>query len=102
MLVDLSASQPNVTKGGVIIPENAIVELQPIGKVVSVGQGVMTSHGWDKPQVKVGDLVKFERGRTPWVDKENGIIALWAHEIIGVEAEADLVRANGKLVEAVR
>jgi co-chaperonin GroES (HSP10) len=103
VFVDLSESNPHLTKGGIHLPENAAIELQPSGRVVSVGPGVMTAMGWDQPQVKVGDIVKFERSnRSPWVDKENYVVSVWAGDIIGVQREADIVRNRKPLTEAVR
>jgi co-chaperonin GroES (HSP10) len=102
--VDVSESVPGRTKGGLHLPDDTTVDQFAFGKVVSVGQGVMTAHGWDAPDVKVGERVMFDRrsvaGR--FIDKDKFIAWLMWSEVIGVERNADIHRANGKpqLVES--
>lgn len=102
ILVDISENVPGFTKGGLKLPENTKIEPIGTGKVISVGPGVMTAHGWDAPMVTVGDRIIFERARTIPIDKPNFIVALWAGDVLGVERETELSRPtlNGRLVEA--
>jgi co-chaperonin GroES (HSP10) len=111
ILIDVSDYLPGKTKGGLHLPENTRVDPIGTGEVVSVGQGVMTAHGWDSPQVKVGDVVLFERARAQMIDRENYIVAMWAGEILGVKGEglrrgtitelyaSDLARSGPKTFE---
>ena len=101
ILVDCTMSIPGRTAGGLELPENMAVEPVAKGEVVTVGQGVMTQFGWDAPQVRVGDIIQFERRSVKFLDGKKFIGALWAGEILAVERESDLSRVNGKqLVEA--
>lgn len=98
VLIDVSENHKS-TK--IELPENVRVEPIARGTVISVGPGQMTTHGWEDPGVKVGDEVTFERARAHVLDKKNFIVALWAGEIMAVEADADLVRRrNGYFSES--
>lgn len=96
VLVDCSESVPGRSRGGIELPENVTVEPIATGVVLSVGQGVMTAHGWDAPQLRIGDRVQFERRAVRFTAGKQFIGALWAGDVIAVERDADLTRLNGK------
>ena len=53
VIVEVVMPTEDVTKGGIILPEQVIMEPQKYGKVISVGELVKT--------IKVGDLLAFAK-----------------------------------------
>lgn len=91
VLVDVSASLPNRTKGGIQLPERTAVDPIGFGTVVSVGPGAMTAGGWDSNLLRIGDEVTFERARAHVIDRQNFIAAMWAGDVLAVTRESDIV-----------
>lgn len=77
------------TKGGLFIPEVASESHQPLsrGEVIAVGHGRPTEHGIIPLQVKVGDLVYYDRKAAteiPWEgDLDGNVVVLQERAILG-------------------
>jgi len=88
----------NTTAGGVLLPDGTRIEKYAKATVISVGPGVMTQFGWDAPRVEIGDRITFEVTRSQLIDPDNHIAALWPGDILGVEADEELPRYEGRLL----
>ena len=79
-------TQPQQTKGGIILPENVEGEKPEQGKVIAAGPGKVLDNGQTKPMsVKVGQTVLFKKyspdeikveGQEYLVISESDILAL--------------------------
>ena len=91
-----------LSKAGIVLPED--VSVNPIAQatIVSVGPGVMTTHGWDSPQVKVGEQIIFYRVKgLPVPEIGESIVTIWAGDILAVERDGELSRPHlANLVES--
>lgn len=73
------------------LPDGTRFDTTLTGIVSSVGPGVMTAHGWDHPQMKVGDRVAWRRGHgIPFPPGGSHCICLWFGEVMAVERDGDI------------
>lgn len=87
----LVEADPPESRRRIALPDGTTLDPVRTGTVVSVGAGVMTAHGWDYPQVKVGDRIAWMKGQgIPFPSWGANYFCLWLAEVMAVEKESDM------------